>query len=162
MSNNLRQIFFCPKNIFTGMHLDSDSAYFSYLSKMTISELQDIARESELRGWSNLKKADVVSFLKTHSHATIESLHKRIFPESLRAWVGLLVSDKSIAKHYTKIILKTLNRIGCLRDKPPKTRHRRKVTRRSSPKYRTLDIDDEFTYNFITNVYNDSDSESDY
>ncbi len=105
------------------MHLDSDSAYFSYLSKMTVSELQDIAPESKLRGWSNLEKADLVSFLKTHSRTTIESLHKRIFPESLRPWVGLFVSDKSIAEHYTEIILKTLTRIGCLRDKPPKTRH---------------------------------------
>ncbi len=103
-----------------------------------------------------------MNFLKTHSRAIIESLHKRIFPESLRAWVGLFVSDKSVAEHYTEIILKTLTQIGCLRFKPPKTRHRRKVTRRSLPKYRTLDIDDEFTYNAITNVYNDSDSESDY
>ena len=93
MSNNLRQVFFCPKNIFTGMHLDSDSAYFSYLSKMTVSELRDIVRESELRGWSNLKKADLVNFLKTHSRAIIESLHERIFPDSLRVWVGFFVSD---------------------------------------------------------------------
>ncbi len=32
-----------------------------------------------------------------------------MFPETMRAWVGLFVSDKSVAEHYVQIILRVLS-----------------------------------------------------
>ena len=86
---------------------------------MSVLELRDIARESGLFGYSALRKADLVGFLERRSFEITDSLNERIFPDALRAWVGLFVSDRSVAKHYTEVISDTLTRIGYSRPKCP-------------------------------------------
>ncbi len=96
----------------TKTYYDPNSKYFSCLERITVLELRGIARESGLSRYSALRKADLVGFLDRRSSEIKESLHKRIFPDALRAWVGLFVSDRHIAKHYTKLILDMLIRFG--------------------------------------------------
>ena len=82
MSNNIKLIYFHPKNNPTETCLNLDPIYLSCLSQMSVSELRDIARESDLRKWSALKKADLINFLKKHSFAIIQSLSPYITEHS--------------------------------------------------------------------------------
>ncbi len=48
----------------TEMDRNPDSKYFTYLSGLTVSELRDIARENKLRGYSALRKYNLIRFLE--------------------------------------------------------------------------------------------------
>ncbi len=49
------------------------------------------------------------AFLGKCSHKRVKSvLGRLLFPDTLRAWVELFVSDKSIAEHYVQVILRVL------------------------------------------------------
>ncbi len=159
MSNNIKTIYFCPKDNPAKTRLNLDPIYLSCLSQMSLSVLRNIARESKLKKWTALKKADLITFLKKNSFTIMGSLHKQtLSPDTLRAWVELFAPDISVSEHYTSIILSTLAQTGYFRTK----RHRKKIIRFPLSSFETLDIDDVFTYNAITNLYNDSDSESEY
>ena len=101
------------------------SKYFSFLSGLTVKELHDIARESKIYGHAPLRKADLIRFLDGRCVTRRYNYQKRIkkclrrwmFPDTLRAWVELFVSDKSIAEHYVQIILCTLSPTNCFRKK---------------------------------------------
>ena len=90
-----------------------------YFSRMTAKELHDFAKESNFRGHSSFsKKSELISFLDLRCQdswhfkrmrAVRANLEKRFFPDTLRAWVRLFVSNKSVAEHYTQIILRTLS-----------------------------------------------------
>ncbi len=103
--------------------------YFSFFSSMTVEELHDFARENKIQGYSSLKKAKLIRFLdKTCSiiwftwrrRGVRKNLERRMFPDALRVWVGLFVSDKSIVEHYAQIILHTLSPINCFGKKKSK------------------------------------------
>ena len=90
-----------------------------YFSRMTAKELHDFAKENNFRGHSSFnKKSGLIDFLDLRCQdswyfrrvrAARASLEKRFFPDTLRAWVRLFVSDKFVAEHYTQIILHTLS-----------------------------------------------------
>ena len=99
-----------------------DTKYLSYLSGLTARELHYIARENEIYGHTSLRKADLIKFLDWHcvkrededqedfTHEVIQNyLGRQTFPDTLRAWVGLFVSDKSVSEHFVQIILNTLS-----------------------------------------------------
>ena len=93
-----------------------------YFSRMTVKELRDFAKENNFRGHSSFgKKSELISFLDLQCQdswrfrrvrAVRANLEKRFFPDTLRAWVRLFVSDKSVAEHYTQIILHTLSSVS--------------------------------------------------
>ncbi len=78
-----------------------------YLSGLSVKELRDIARESGLYGHTALRKASLIKFLDRRSWVIRESVEKRMFPDSRRAWVGLFAVG-NFAEHYAEVILHTL------------------------------------------------------
>ncbi len=92
--------------------MDQSSRYELYLSTLSMSELRDIARESKVIGFSKYKKAGLVKFLSRQTNSVNRSLSERMFPEAMRAWVGLFTKNKFTTDHYTDVILSTLNNIG--------------------------------------------------
>ena len=160
----------------------------SILSKIPVTKLRYIARESGLKGWSELRKVSLVKFLKKHSFAIMDFLHEQTFPDTLSAWVKLF-STSGFAEHYTEVIMSTLTRMkyfkpNChwldnlcivsnaeeliqfiIEDRNDNsveyicdsdTDHDLEIDDETDS-----DLEDEF-YDFIENVYNESDSESDY
>ena len=53
------------------MSCKSESKYFSYLSGLTVKELRDIARESGLYGYTALRKASLIRFLRLYSKSSL-------------------------------------------------------------------------------------------
>ena len=90
------------------MSRKSESKYFSYLSGLTVKELCDIARESGLYGYTALRKASPIRFLDKRRQLIKKCVEKRMFPDAMRAWVGLFAPNEFTAEHYTKVILDTL------------------------------------------------------
>ncbi len=88
-----------------------------YLSTLSMSELRDIARESKVIGYSKFigyskyKKAGLVKFLSRRTNSVKRSLSERMFPEAMRAWVGLFTKNKFTTNHYTDVILDILVRL---------------------------------------------------
>ena len=91
---------------------DQSSRYELYLSTLSMSELRDIARESKVIGYSKYRKAGLVWYLSRQTNSVKRSLSERMFPEAMRAWVGLFTKNKNITDHYTDVILSILNNIG--------------------------------------------------
>ncbi len=113
--------------------------YFKYLSGLTVKELRDIARSGKTCECLHYKKADLVRFLNYHcvkrtyksffiweyssyesdiTHELLQkSVEKRMFQDSMRAWVGLSVLDKSVSEHYTQVILDVLFPMSCFEEK---------------------------------------------
>ncbi len=77
---------------------------------MTVSELRDISWKSRLTRHSALRKADLIRFLMRRSSEKTDAINEKIFPDALKTWVSLFVSDKSVAEHYYKIISDTITR----------------------------------------------------
>ena len=107
------------------------SKYFVYLSGLTMKELLEIARKCMIQDYLDYKKADLVGLINYHcvkktyesffiweylsyesdiTHELLQkSVEKRMFQDSLRAWVGLFVSDESVSEHYAQVILDVLS-----------------------------------------------------
>ncbi len=90
------------------MSCKSESKYFSYLSSLTVKDLKALARESGLYGYMALRKANLIRFLDRQSRVIKGCLEKRMFPDSMKAWIGLFADD-NFAEHYTEVILHTLS-----------------------------------------------------
>ncbi len=112
------------------MNQESESKYFSFLSGLTVKELHDLAREGEIYDHWSLRKANLIRLLDDryanerywYQHEFKECLRRWVFPETLRAWVGLFVSDKSVAEHYVQLILRVLSPSNCFGRRKPVAR----------------------------------------
>ncbi len=115
------------------------SKYFAYLSGLTLKELRYFARRCMIRNYSRYSKVDLVEVLDRRcvvkggntfyigrlddyvtdvTHELLQRcISERMFPDSLRAWVGLFVSDKSVSEHYARIILDVLSPMKCVKEK---------------------------------------------
>ena len=113
--------------------------YFKYLSGLTVKELRDIAQSGKTCECSRYKKADLVRFINYHcvkrtyksffmweyscyvsdiTHELVQkSVEKHMFQDSVRAWVGLFVSDESVSEHYAQVILDVLSPMSCFEEK---------------------------------------------
>ncbi len=89
------------------MSYKSESKYFSYLSGLTVKELREIARKSGIYGYTALRKTDLVRFLDRRSRVIKKCVDKRIFPDSMKAWVELFALGNFV-EHYTQAIINTL------------------------------------------------------
>ncbi len=84
---------------------------------LKVSELRNIARFIGVRGWYNLKKRELIFLVMENDGYPLDRtgkwankrvksvLDRLLFPDTLRSWVELFVSDKSIAEHYVQVIL---------------------------------------------------------
>jgi hypothetical protein len=53
---------------------------------MGVKDLQKIAVEGRLKGWSKLRKTDVIKFLETHRYIFPDVFYEqRSFPDALKA-----------------------------------------------------------------------------
>ncbi len=83
---------------------------------LSSNALHDIARDSCICGLSDARRVDIIrvfdgraAFLGKWANKRVKSvLDRLLFPDMLRAWVELFVSDKSIAEHYVQVILRVL------------------------------------------------------
>ncbi len=113
--------------------------YFTFLSGLTVKELRDIARKCMIRGYSRYRKTDLIRFIDCRcvirdsntfyiwrlndyvsdiTHELVQNcIEKRMFQDSMRAWVGLFVSDKSVSEHYAQIILGVLSPMKCFEER---------------------------------------------
>ncbi len=90
------------------------SKYFSFLSGLTDEELCDIMCENMVHYNFPIKRAGLIELLDEQCACedwkyVREPMIRRMFPDTLRAWVDLFVSDKSVAEHYSQIILHVLS-----------------------------------------------------
>ncbi len=101
--------------------------YFSFLSVLTARELHDLAQEGRIYDHWSLNRANLMRLMDdrcVNRRYIIQRDFKKcvrrwMFPVSLRAWVGLFVSDESTAEHYVQIILHVLSPMICLERKKP-------------------------------------------
>jgi hypothetical protein len=84
------------------------------LAEIRVEDLQSIALESGLKGWSELGKANLVRFLETHRYIFPDVFYEqRSFPDMLKAWTELF-APTGVAKHYTEVIRETLVKASTL------------------------------------------------
>ncbi len=117
--------------------------YLTYMSGMTLSEIHDIAKKIKNRNYSRYRKVDLIKVIDQRcvtkdrnnffiirlglwvhdiTHELLQDyFDKRLFQDSVRAWVGLFVSDESVSEHYAQIILGVLSPMGCFKEKDEET-----------------------------------------
>jgi hypothetical protein len=114
------------------------SKYFNFLSGLTSGELYDLAMESENFVYKYASRAELISLFDerctdkkcAYYKLIMKPLRKWILPDALRAWVGLFVSDDSVAEHYAQIILRVLSPMNCFGREEPVVRIVRKRKRK--------------------------------
>ena len=113
------------------------SEYFTYLSGLTLKELRFFARRCMIRNYSRYRKVDLIRVIDQRcvvgggnmfymddegglfdvTRVLLQRcVSERMFRDSVRAWVGLFVSDKSVSEHYVKIILGVLSPMRCIKE----------------------------------------------
>ncbi len=112
---------------------------FVWPNRLIVEELREIARKCMIQDYLRYKKDGLVRLIGYHcvkriyetiflwkymnyvsdiTHELVQkSVEKRMCQESMRAWVGLFVSDESGSEHYAQVILDVLYPMSCFEEK---------------------------------------------
>ena len=83
-----------------------------------------MARDSWFYGLNDTRRVSLIRAIVERERSLVLPFNKRgignvlrrlLFPDMLRAWVGLFVLDRSVAEHYVQIILRVLYPTNCFR-----------------------------------------------
>ena len=98
--------------------------FFPFMFGMSYEALHDIALDSWIYGLSDARRVGLITAFDERERFLDPFFNKRgvrnvlrrlLFPDMLRAWVGLFVSNRSVAEHYVQIILRVLYPTNCFR-----------------------------------------------
>ena len=103
--------------------MDPLTKYYSYLSGLDTIDLHEIARENKFLSHESFRRKDMlISLLERKFKVRLSSGERRreveryfgsrMFPDGVRAWVGLFVSDENMAEHFAQIILNNLSSVS--------------------------------------------------